>query len=159
MSAKWYILTVKSGNEIKVSEKLAEINTEVYCPLTKEIRAWSDRKKKVNVPLFKSYIFVRLKEAERRSVFLIPGVLRYLFWLGKPAVVRDEEMETLRKWLSDENVEELTLSKLVPGESVVIKHGLLKDKNAVVQEVGKKRARLVIQDLGVVINIKLKEIL
>ena len=158
MSKKWYILIVKSRNEIKVSEMLAESNIEVYCPLRKEIRTWSDRKKTVYEPLFKSYVFVRLMEKERQSVFVVPGITRYLFWLGKPAVVRDEEMDALQKWLSDENVEEITLSKFNPGEKLIIKHGFLKDKNAVVQEVGKKRVRLVIQGLGVVINMKLKEL-
>ena len=154
----WYVLYVKPKFEKKVAEMLRKMQVEVYCPLRKEIRTWSDRKKTVYEPLFKSYVFVRLKEKERQSVFVVPGIIRYLFWLGKPAVVRDEEMDALQNWLSDENVEEITLSKFVPGEKLTIKQGFLKDKNAVVQQVGKKRVKLVIEGLGVVVSIKLKEL-
>jgi len=158
MIKKWFILVVKSRQELKVAERLSELKMEVYCPLVTEVKHWSDRKKKINSPLFKSYIFVRLEDAERRNVFDIPGVTRYLFWLGKPAVVRDEEMNTLRNWLSDEKVDQLTLSKFNPGDQVTIKRGVFKDQEVVVQEVGTSRVKLVMQGLGVVVNIKLKEI-
>lgn len=159
MSKKWFILIVKSKNELKVSENLTEMGLEVYCPTVKEVRVWSDRKKTVDVALFKSYVFVHITEAQRQSVFIVPGVMRYLFWLGRPAVVRTEEMVSLQKWLSDDEVEEVTLAKIGPGDTITIKKGVLKDKDAVVQEVSKKRVRLVIQGLGMVINMKLKEIL
>ncbi len=159
MLKNWYILIVKPKYEIKIATKLTALNLEVYCPLVEEIRIWSDRKKKVNAPLFKSYVFVRLTEKERQSVFVAPGVVRYLFWLGKSAIVRDEEMDTLQKWLSNENVEDVTLTKFIPGEKLTIKNGILKDKNVIVQEVGKTRVRLVIQGLGVVLNMKLKDLI
>lgn len=158
MNTKWFVLIVKSRNEIKVSEKLKDLNYEVYCPLIKELRVWSDRKKTVEVPLFKSYVFVRLTDKERQSVFTIPGVSRYLFWLGQPATVRDEEMGELQKWLSDESIEEVTLSKIVPGDELTVKQGVLKDRHVVVQEVGNKRVKVIIQGLGVVISLRLKEL-
>lgn len=158
MIKKWFILVVKSRQELKVAERLSELKMEVYCPLVTEVKHWSDRKKKINSPLFKSYIFVRLEDAERRNVFDIPGVTRYLFWLGKPAVVRDEEMNTLRNWLSDEKVDQLTLSNFNPGDQVTIKRGVFKNQEVVVQEVGTSRVKLILQGLGVVVNIKLKEI-
>ncbi len=158
MSKKWFVLIVKSRNEIKVSEKLTQMNVEVYCPMIKEVRTWSDRKKTIQVPLFRSYVFVYLTEKERQAVFVVPGIIRYLFWLGRPAVISAREMSTLQNWLSDDHVEEVTLSKIVPGERITIKNGALKDKVAIVQEVGKKRVRLVVQGLGVVINIRLKDV-
>ena len=158
MLKNWYILIVKSRNEIKVAKHLAELNIPVFCPVFKEVRLWSDRKKTVEAPLFKSYVFVQLSEKERSSVFAVPGVTRYLFWLGQPAIVRDEEMDALQTWLSNENVEEVSISKLVPGEQLTIKHGLLKNKNATVQEVGKKRVKLIIQGLEMVISLQLKEL-
>lgn len=158
MSKNWFILIVKSKNEIKVSEQLAAMGFEVYCPVVKEVRMWSDRKKTVEVPLFKSYVFIYVTEKERSSVFTVPGVMRYLFWLGRPAVVRETEMSTLQEWLS-EDVGEVTLAKIVAGDTVTIKKGVLKDKDALVQQVGKKRVRLVIQGLGMVINLKLKELI
>lgn len=155
----WYILIVKPKHEIKVATKLTSLNVEVYCPLIRETKIWSDRKKTIEVPLFKSYVFVRLKERERQSVFVVPGISRYLFWLGVPAMVRDDEMFTLQNWLSNDYVAEIRLSQFVPGEQLTIKHGILKDKNAIIQEVGKKRVKLIIPGLGLIFNLKLKELL
>ena len=155
----WYVIYTKPQNEIKVASALEKMGITTFCPVQTEIRQWSDRKKKVKTPLFKSYVFVQLQELERNLVFSVPGVVRYLFWLGKPALVRDEEMDTLQKWLSNENVEDLTLTKFIPGEKLTIKNGILKDKNVIVQEVGKTRVRLVIQGLGVVLNMKLKNLI
>lgn len=158
MLKNWYILIVKPKHEIKVTTKLKALDIEVYCPLVKETKIWSDRKKTVEVPLFKNYVFVRLKENERQSVFVVNGISRYLFWLGKPALVRDSEVDVLRNWLSNDHVEEVTLSQFVAGDQLTIKHGVLKDRNAIIQEVGKKRVKLIIPGLGVMVNLKLKEL-
>ncbi len=155
---KWYVLYVQSRKEKKVANMLQDMQIEVYCPVVKEIRQWSDRKRTIENPLFKSYVFVRLNDKERQTVFGVPGVVRYLFWLGKPAVVRDEEINTIKNWLEDEDVEEITLSKLIPGDELYIKNGILKDHKAIIQEVGKKRMRLVIPGLGVVLNAKIKDV-
>ena len=154
----WYILVTKPKHEIKVATQLSALDVEVYCPVIDETKIWSDRKKTIPVPLFKSYVFVRLNEKERKSVFSVRGIVRYMFWLGKPAIVRDDEIETLRNWLSDETVDEVILSQFKPGEQLTIKHGVLKDKNAIVQEIGKKRVKLMIPGLGVIVNLKLKEV-
>jgi transcription antitermination factor NusG len=60
------------------------------------VRQWSDRKKKVVVPLFNSYVFVQVADSDRSLVFQSVGAVRYLFWLGKPAIVRDEEIGTIK---------------------------------------------------------------
>ena len=154
----WYVLYVQSRKEKKVAEMLQEMKVQVCCPHIKEIRQWSDRKKTIESPLFKSYVFVRLQDRERQLVFGVPGVVRYLFWLGKPAVVRDEEIQAIKKWLEEDEVEEITLSKLVPGDELHIKNGILKNQKAVIQEVGKTRIRLVLAGLGVVVNAKIKDV-
>ncbi len=155
---KWFVLYVQSRKEKKVAEMLQEMRIEVYCPIVKEIRQWSDRKKTVENPLFKSYVFVRLHDKDRQVVFGVPGVVRYLFWLGRPAIVRDEEIYTIKKWLEEDEVEEITLSKLIPGDELHIKNGILKNQKAVIQEVGKTRIRLVLSGLGIVVNAKIKDV-
>lgn len=154
----WFVLYVQSRKERKVAEMLKELKVEVYCPHIKEIRQWSDRKKTVETPLFKSYVFVRLADKDRHVVFGVPGVLRYLFWLGRPAIVREDEICTIKKWLEEDEVEEFTLSKLIPGDELHIKNGILKNQKAVIQEVGKTRIRLVLSGLGVVVNAKIKDV-
>ena len=65
----------------KVAELLQKNGVEVFCPLVKLKKNWSDRKKIVEAPLFKSYVFVNLSEKDRNVVFNLPGVIRYIFWL------------------------------------------------------------------------------
>ena len=154
----WYVLYVKPKSEKKVAEMLQKMQIEVYCPLIKEVRQWSDRKKTIENVLFKSYVFVRLTDRERHRVFGVPGVVRYLFWLGKPAIVRDEEIQTIEKWLNDDDIADISLSKLIPGDELYIKNGILKDQKAIIQKVGKKRKRLVIPGLGVVLNARIKDV-
>lgn len=154
----WYVLYVKSRHEKQVSERLQRLDVEVFCPLVKETKQWSDRKKTVETPLFKSYVFVRLAPKDRQIVFEVPGVVRYLFWLGKPAIARDEEIDVIKMWLQDDRIGEIEITQMVPGQEIVIEKGLFKDKRAVVKEVGKKRLRLVLKDLGIMVNAKISEV-
>jgi len=94
----WYALYIKSRNEKKSAKQLADLGLTVYCPVKMQIRQWSDRKKKIEIPLIPSYIFVQLEERDRDLVFQVSGVVRYVFWLGKPAIVRNEEILILKEY-------------------------------------------------------------
>ncbi len=98
---KWLVLYTKARHEKKVAKKLEEAGFEVFCPTVTSLRTWSDRKKRVQIPLFKSYFFIHIEEEERQTVFQYPGLVRYLFWLGKPAVVRDVEIKAIRDFIND----------------------------------------------------------
>lgn len=158
MSTNWYVIYVKPKNEKKVSQRLLDHKIDIYCPMIKELKQWSDRKKTIEVPLFKSYVFVNISESERQRVFEVPGVVRYLYWLGKPAIVRDIEMQTLKKWLTNDTVENYSLTKLESGDKISIKYGALKDQKAEIIEIGKTRVRLILEGMGVVLNMKLRDI-
>ena len=97
MKKNWYVVYTKARNEKKAALLLEKSGIDVYCPTVKEVRQWSDRKKTVEVPLFSSYLFVHLAPKERELVYAAPGVVRYLFWLNRPAIVKDQEIETLKK--------------------------------------------------------------
>ncbi|WP_029038385.1 UpxY family transcription antiterminator [Salinimicrobium xinjiangense] len=155
----WYALYTKSRWEKKVAKELEENGIEAYCPQVTEVRQWSDRKKKVISPLFKSYVFVHLEEKDRSKVFDIPGVVQYLFWLGKPAVIREVEIDTIKSWLEDERVEEIEVSHLSPGDQLTIAKGSFQGKQAKILQIGKKRLRLILKNLGLVVNIKVSEVL
>lgn len=154
----WFVLCVKARQERQVADTLRNLQIEVYCPLLKETRQWSDRTKMVETPLFRSYVFVRLAEKDRPLAFQVPGVVRYLFWLGKPAVVRDDEINTIKSWLDSDKLNAFELSGLAPGQEITIGKGLLKDRKAVIQKMGKTRMRLILRELGVVVTAKIKEI-
>lgn len=155
----WFVLYTKPRTELKVAEALEKMELPVFCPAVTEVRQWSDRKKKVRVPLFNSYVFINLKETERNKVFDVPGVVRYLFWLGKPAIVRNEEIQVIQKWLSDEEVEGVEVGHLSPGDKLNISKGTFKDQKAIIQEIGKRRMRLLLPNLGCTVNAKIKEVL
>lgn len=155
----WYVIYTKPKAEKKVAEGLEKLSVEVYCPLITQVRQWSDRKKKVTVPLFTSYVFVKLREKERQKVFQIPGVLKYLYWLGRPAVVREAEIETIRKWLNEEEVENVQVENLSPGDKVLIKSGVLKDQEAIIREAGPKRVRLILVKLGCTVSVRTRDII
>jgi transcriptional antiterminator RfaH len=153
----WYVLYTKPKMEIRVAQRLNAANFEVYCPTTKQTRKWSDRMKKVEVPLFNSYVFIRLKQSERSKVFDFPGVLRYLYWLGKPAIARDEEIELIKSWLDDDDFDDLLVEQISPGDLMKIKSGPFKNKEGIVKNVGPKRLKLALKQLGIIINVRLKE--
>jgi transcriptional antiterminator RfaH len=156
---KWFVLYTRSRWEKKVEKNLLELGVDTYCPTITEERQWSDRKKKVTSPLFKSYVFVKIDEARRDMVFEIPGVVKYLYWLGKPAVVKEKEIELIKSWLEDEMLEEISVTHLSPGDKVQIANGSFKGKEAIVSKVGKKRIKLLLQSLDLVVNVKTKDVL
>ena len=152
----WYVLYTKPKWEKKVAERLTQIGVECYCPLITQIKQWSDRKKKVEMPLFNSYVFVQLSEIDRNTVFNIPGVVRYLFWLGKPAVVRDEEISIIKSSLKASNVSGITVSSIQVGDRIKLESGAFSNQDAIVQEVSKTHYILVLESMGCVLKIKYK---
>ncbi|WP_026727850.1 UpxY family transcription antiterminator [Flavobacterium denitrificans] len=152
----WYVLYTKPKWEKKVAERLTQIGVECYCPLITQIKQWSDRKKKVEIPLFNSYVFVQLSEIDRNTVFNIPGVVRYLFWLGKPAVVRDEEISIIKSSLKASNVSDITVSSIQVGDRIKLESGAFSNQDAIVQEVSKTHYILVLESMGCVLKIKYK---
>ena len=93
---KWFVLYTKPNFEIKVAQGIKALGINAYCPVYTQIKQYSDRKKKIEKPLLPSYVLVELSEKDRPKVFTIYGVVRYLFWLGKPAEVREEDIELLK---------------------------------------------------------------
>jgi transcription antitermination factor NusG len=93
----WYVLCTKPRNEKKVAERLSTDGYNVYCPLHKVKRQWSDRMKVVEEPLFKGYLFIQVGDKRRDEVFNHSGAVRYLFWLRRPALVSSCEIHTIKK--------------------------------------------------------------
>ena len=156
MKKKWYVVYTKARNEKKTALILEKSGIDVYCPIVKEVRQWSDRKKTVEVPLFSSYLFVYLAPKERELVYAAPGVVRYLFWLNRPAIVKDQEIETLKSWLSGE-VLAAKVQTLKAGDCLSISQGPFKGKDGVIQNINANRVQLVLKELGIKVSITTKE--
>ena len=154
----WYVVYTKPKWEKKVAERLNEIGVTSYCPLIAKMSQWSDRKKKVNVPLFNSYIFVQLEEKDRNRIFEAPGVVRYLFWLGKPAVVKNTEIEAIQNWLSAPETYEVSIDGWKKGDTIVLESGPFVSQSAVIKEVKQNHYVLILELLGCVLKVNKKEI-
>tara|TARA_B110000503_G_C7080585_1_gene384957 strand:- start:733 stop:1194 length:462 start_codon:yes stop_codon:yes gene_type:complete len=149
----WHVLYTKPKWEKKTAEQLIKIGINCYCPTVVKVRQWSDRKKKVEVPLFNNYIFVQLDEKDRNNVFISPGVVRYLFWLGKHAVVKDFEINTIKEWLTVDNTE-VSVSAYKIGQKVKLDSGVFSEQYAVVKDITKTHYVLILESLGCVLKIK-----
>src|SRR5688500_9485049 len=97
----WYVVYTRPRWEKKVAETLSKKGIENYCPLNKVERQWSDRKKVIKDPLFKGYVFVKVPEISKWDVKKVDGIINYVYWLGTPAIVNEEEIITIRKFLQE----------------------------------------------------------
>lgn len=145
---KWYAVYTKPRWEKKVTRLLQEKELECYCPLNKVKRRWSDRIKTIEEPLFKSYVFVRIREKKMTEVRMTSGVVNFVYWAGKPAIIRDKEIETIRKFLNEYTEVEAQPVDVEVDAEVIIKRGLLMDRKGVVQKVMNKRVQVIIESIG-----------
>lgn len=107
---------------------------ETYCLVKTEVKQWSERKKKVEVPLLPSMILVNCKDTERNLVFNVPLVKQYLFWLGKPAVATQKEVNALRSF-ETEDYKRCDLETIKTGETIDLSAIGLKHQKGVVKYV------------------------
>ena len=151
----WYVLYTKPRNEKKVAQRLSEAGYTVYCPLQKVRRQWSDRTKVVEEPLFKSYLFIQIENHKRDEVFSFPGTVRYLFWLRRPAQLRQVEINTHQKWLGEYNHEDIDISDILPGDYVRIPSGPFTGEQAVLLDKTNKKAVVQLKELGLQLSLSL----
>jgi transcription antitermination factor NusG len=151
MSKKWFIIFTKPRNELKVLGRLLFIGVEAYTPSRVELREWSDRKKKVTVPLLPSMVLVQLGEKEVNKIFEIPGVVRYLFEYGKRAEVSNEEVLAMQAHVA--NTFSVQDNKLVAGDTIQVP---LLDQEALLLSLKGKNCIAQLKKLGAVVTFQLK---
>jgi transcription antitermination factor NusG len=119
-----------------------------YCPLNKVRKRWSDRIKLVEEPLFKSYVFVQVQEEEQLQVRMVSGVLNFVYWNGKPAVVKEQEIDTIRKFLNEYQDVEVKPTNLQANQEVMVKRGLLMNNTGRIRRLMNNKVEVVIESLG-----------
>lgn len=144
----WYAVYTKPRWEKKVYSLLTEKGKEAYCPLNRVRKKWSDRVKWVDEPLFKSYVFVKIAESEMTRVRMVNGVVNFVYWLGKPAIVKDREIEIIRKFLNDYIDVSAEPLDLHAEAKVIIQCGAFMGKKATVIKVINNRVRVNIESIG-----------
>lgn len=143
----WYAVYTRPRWEKKVASLLLERGIENYCPINKVTRQWSDRRKIVLEPVFKGYVFVKPEENKKWEVKEINGVLNFVYWLGKPAQIRDEEIDTIRKFLNEFSDVQVAQKGFTVSSEVRVKQGVLMNYKGIVIEVLGNRAVVKIDTL------------
>ena len=149
-SKKWFVIYTKPRTEIKVSQRLSVLGIENYTPTRIVVRQWSDRKKKILVPLLPSMVLVSIHEKVVNKVFEVAGVVRYLFENQKRAEVSNEEVLSMKYYL--ENVHYTNKKELAVGETVKVP---LLEKEATVIAVKGKNCLAQLKKLGAVVSFQL----
>jgi transcription antitermination factor NusG len=151
----WLVIYTKPRQEKKLAERLQQAGYSVYCPTQRIKKQWSDRWKWVEQPLFTSHIFIQIEPERRDAVYFVPGFVRFLFWLKKPAQVRPQEIEILKKWLNDYTPEAIKIETLQPGQRIQVKSGPLLGHSAFVHEHRGQMLELILEELQVKIKVDL----
>lgn len=155
---KWFALYTKPRWEKKVHKMLVQIGIEAYCPINRVRRKWSDRMKTVEEPLFKSYVFVRVSENEKGEVRYVDGVLNYVYWNGKPAIVKDDEIIEIKKFLAEYDDVEVRTIDVKPADEVLINQGVMMGAKArVLRVLSNNVVEVRIDSLGFVLTAKMEK--
>lgn len=153
---KWFAVYTKPRWEKKVNSKLLEKGIESWCPVQKKESQWSDRKKIIDDPLFKSYVFVHIADAEKVAVLSTIGAVQFVHYLRKPAVIRNEEIELIRSYLleKDVNLSVENLKHFRENNKVVVSKGVFMDSEGTVLRGGHKKVYVRLESLDQVLIVE-----
>lgn len=151
--ANWYVLYTSPRAEKKVNERLKAMGVESYLPLHRSPQVWSDRVKLVDKPLFSSYIFVKCTEPEILPLLKVYGIVKVVYYCGKPAIIRQKEIDAIHVFL-----EQAANHTLSIGEEVEILSGAMKHVSGIIKKMGKNRLQLHIEQLAVTVTVDLTSV-
>ena len=153
MEKKWFVVYTRPQQELKVASHLSVMGITNYCPTITLVKQYSDRKKKVTKPLLSSYVMVELEDKERNKVFACTGIVRYLFFLGKPAVVSALEITLMQDHLNGV-YNDIKVNTLSVGDSHTITDGPFSGVSGRVVEIDNTKVKLELASLGMRITLK-----
>ena len=157
----WYALYVKSRTEKKVAIELEGTGIEFYLPLEKRLKQWSDRKKWVEEPLFRSYIFVHIEPKEYYKVLQTRGAVKYVSFEGKAVPVPPQQIDAIKIYLSEKDPEINADQVWEVGKEVEVMAGKLTGlKGKLIKVNGKNRVKVEIEVVGsaIILNIPRKHL-
>ncbi len=157
---RWLVFYTKSRHEKKVRDVLTRRGFDVFLPMQKVLRQWSDRKKKVEVPLFNSYIFVHIPYHRTQEVLEVPGVSWAIRHNGKAAELHPKEYETIVRFIETGLlIEDLPAESIEVGEQVEVMDGPLKGLVGQVEGKGSGKFIVVLQALGRAMRVEVKPLI
>lgn len=154
---KWYAVYTRPNNEKKIYSTLIEDNIECYLPLKRSLRKWSDRKKWIEEPLFKSYIFVKVSHIEYFNVLSIPGVVYYVKFGGQPQSIPDNQIDYIKTIVQQKEKEvEVNYENIRKGSECEVLVGPLKGvKGEIVRISGQSRLLIRLASMGVSLHVNI----
>jgi|RhiMetdeSRZDD1v2_1073273.scaffolds.fasta_scaffold00629_24 transcription termination/antitermination protein NusG len=147
-SKKWYAVYTRPRWEKKVADLLTKKHVENYCPLNRVVRQWADRKKMVYEPLFTSYVFVHTMPQEQLIIKQTDGILNFVYWLGQPAVIKNEEIDAVKQFLDEYQNVQLEKIDVNMNDRVKISSGPLMAREGNVIEVRNRTVKVHLPSLG-----------
>ncbi|MCO6494351.1 MAG: UpxY family transcription antiterminator [Bacteroidetes bacterium] len=158
---KWNALYLKSRHERKVGLLLEQNGIDYYLPLVKTLKLWSDRKKWVEEPLFRGYIFVPANEKIQEKLLFVPGVVGFVRYNGTHAIVKQEELLVLQSFIEKGYHIEAESGNLSKGDKIKINAGPLKGlEGAVLELKGETFFLIAVESIGQTLKVKVnKEVL
>ena len=150
----WYVLHTKPRSEKKVEEQLLSLGINAYCPTRSEFKLWSDRKKKIDKPVLPSMIFVNIDDKDINRVFESPLAVRYMFWMGKRAIVRQSEIDILKKYLDGSyNLVSSNSSSINVGDNFSLSS--FNNEKGIVSRISKNNIWIYLKSIGCSVKLKL----
>jgi len=155
---RWHVIYTKSKWEKKVEGLLLNANIESWCPVQKKERQWSDRKKIIEEPLFRSYVFVKIDTEEHIKVLGTIGVVNFLYFEKKPAIIRDNEIEAIRKYLGQSNasIQVVDMAHMPANTKVSINQGLFMGQKGEVIKASKKTVYVRLESINMMMIVEFK---
>ncbi|MDA8566762.1 UpxY family transcription antiterminator [Schleiferiaceae bacterium] len=153
----WYVLYTKPRHEKKLAERLISEGWTVYCPLKKVVKQWSDRKKVVQEALFPSFIFIQCRDKDRNKVFQNVSAVRYLYWLGRPAEVRADDIQSIRHWMGEVYHQANNIECISVGSSVRLDAGPLMGRKGKIVEYRGVQVTVLLEQLQIQVCFNVQE--
>ena len=145
---QWYAIYTRPRWEKRVAESLEKKKWESYCPLNKTSRPWNDRRKTHYEPLFQSLVFVHATEADHEKIMQVDGVVNFIHWLNRPAQIRFEEIDTIRKFLTEYEHVSLEKAQVNLNEKVRIINGPLMMWEGKIVQIRTNMVKITLPSLG-----------
>ena len=150
LNKKWYAIYTHPRNEKKVYKELELRGVEAYLPLRIQLRQWSDRKKKVEVPVISSYVFIKINlKQDRQLIYDTPGFYSFVSEQRAPKAIPDAEIETMRRTIDNSLTIEVENKLLTKGQNVRITSGPLQGIEGVIVDVKKNKINILLKTIGI----------
>jgi len=158
---QWQVIYTRHKWEKKVDLLLKQQGITSYCPIKTVKSQWADRIKTVEFPLFNSYVFVKVNLKDELMVRQTYGVINFIYFMGKPATIRESEIEKIRELLiQNPDAELISLNEISIGDQVNIKNGLLCNQQGRIIKINGKTVLMAFENLAcaLVAKVSLKDL-